>query len=86
MSSYRCFDAVERIRRARDETAKVFGGIVQVVKAVFIVIIDKEARVKAIQCTAIGNLDHSLKQDCATIPIYLKGASDGQTKNLHPRV
>ena len=35
MSSYRCFDAVERIRRARDETAKVFGGIVQVVKAVF---------------------------------------------------
>ena len=49
MSSYRCFDAVERIRRARDETAKVFGGIVQVVKAVFIVIIDKEARVKAIQ-------------------------------------
>ena len=35
---------------------------------------------------AIGNLDHSLKQDCVTIPIYLKGASDGQTKNLHPRV
>ena len=24
-------------------------------------------------CTAIGNLDHSLNQDCATLTIYLKG-------------
>ena len=24
-------------------------------------------------CTAIGNLDHSLNQDCDTMPIYLKG-------------
>ena len=26
------------------------------------------------ECTAIGNLDHSLNQDCDTITIYLKGA------------
>ncbi len=28
-------------------------------------------------CSAIGNLDHSLKQDCDTISIRLKGDSDG---------
>ena len=26
------------------------------------------------KCTAIGNLDHYLNQDCATMAIYLKGA------------
>ena len=35
-------------------------------------------------CTAIGNLDHSLNQDCATITIYLEGVSDGKTKKIHP--
>ena len=33
-------------------------------------------------CTAIGNLDHSLNQDCDTIPIYLKGASDGEASSF----
>ena len=36
-------------------------------------------------CTAIGNLDHSLKQDCGIIPIYLKGVSDSSTSNLLTR-
>ena len=30
-------------------------------------------------CSAIGNLDHCLNQDCDTMPIRLKGASDGTT-------
>ena len=34
-------------------------------------------------CTAIGFLDHSLKQGCDTITIYLKGVSDGQTKTIY---
>ena len=29
-------------------------------------------------CTAIENSDHPLNQECATIIIYLKGASDGE--------
>ena len=32
-------------------------------------------------CTAIGNSGHSLNQDCGIISIYLKGVSDGETKN-----
>ena len=35
-------------------------------------------------CTAYGFLGHSLKEDCAIITIYLKGVSNGETKNLHP--
>ena len=35
-------------------------------------------------CTAYGFLDHSLKEDCATITISLKGVSDGQTKTIYP--
>ena len=35
-------------------------------------------------CNAIGFLDHSLKEDCATITIIpLKGESDGETKKIH---
>ena len=34
------------------------------------------------RCTAIGNLDNSLNQDCATITIYLKGVSDGSTDDF----
>ena len=37
-------------------------------------------------CTAIGNLDYSLNQDCGIITIYLKGVSDGKTQKIHPRV
>ena len=43
-------------------------------------------------CTAIGNLDHSLNQDCATITIYLEGVSDGEPNeedsplNLKPKL
>ena len=37
-------------------------------------------------CTAIGNLDHSLNQDCDTITIRLKGASDGKTQKIHPPI
>ena len=29
-----------------------------------------------LDCTATGNLDHSLNQDCGRIPIYLKGVSE----------
>ena len=32
-------------------------------------------------CTATGNSGHSLRQDCATITIYLKGVSDGENEN-----
>ena len=35
-------------------------------------------------CTAYGFLDHSLKEDCATIQSQLKGVSDGETKKIHP--
>ena len=35
------------------------------------------------QCTAIGNLDHCLNQDCDTITIRLKGDSDGKAKKIH---
>ena len=35
-------------------------------------------------CTAYGFLDHSLKEDCATITISLKGVSNGETKKIHP--
>ena len=34
-------------------------------------------------CTAIGNLDHCLNQDCDTMTIRLKGDSDGKTKKIH---
>ena len=39
-------------------------------------------------CTAIGNLDHGLNQDCVILTISLKGVSDDKTKTkkLHPRV
>ena len=39
-------------------------------------------------CTAIGNSDHPLNQDCDTIQSHRKENSDGETKtkNLHPRV
>ena len=37
-----------------------------------------------IDCTAYGFLDHSLKEDCATIQSQLKGVSDGKTKKIHP--
>ena len=40
----------------------------------------------SILCSAIGNLDHCLNQDCDTMPIRLKGASDGKTKKIHPSV
>ena len=36
-----------------------------------------------ITCTAIGNLDHCLNQDCDTMTIRLKGDSDGKTKKIH---
>ena len=36
------------------------------------------------KCTAYGFLDHSLKEDCATIQSQLKGVSDGETKKIHP--
>ena len=39
---------------------------------------------KHTRCTAIGNLDHSLNQDCATIQSQLKGVSDGETKKIYP--
>ena len=39
---------------------------------------------KTIGCTAYGFLDHSLKEDCATIQSQLKGVSDGETKKIHP--
>ena len=32
------------------------------------------------KCTAYGFLDHSLKEDCATIIISLKGVSNGETR------
>ena len=35
-------------------------------------------------CTAIGNLDHSLNQDCATITIYLEGVSGWQNEEDSP--
>ncbi len=35
-------------------------------------------------CTAYGFLDHSLKEDCATIQSQLKGVSNGETKKIHP--
>ena len=35
-------------------------------------------------CTAYSFLDHSLKEDCATITISLKGVSDGETKKIYP--
>ena len=40
------------------------------------------------ECTAIGNSDHPLNQDCDTIQSHRKENSDGETKtkNLHPRV
>ena len=34
-------------------------------------------------CTAYGFLDHSLKEDCATLTISLKGVSNGKTKKVH---
>ena len=34
-------------------------------------------------CTAYGFLDHSLKEDCATLTISLKGVSNGETKKIH---
>ena len=34
-------------------------------------------------CTAYGFLDHSLKEDCATITISLKGVSNGETQKIH---
>ena len=37
-------------------------------------IVQTEDAVRDWMCTATGNLDHSLKQDCDTITIYLKGA------------
>ena len=40
--------------------------------------------VSARHCTAYGFLDHSLKEDCATIQSQLKGVSDGETKKIHP--
>ena len=33
-------------------------------------------------CTATGNSDHSLNQECGIRPIYLKGASDGDTRKI----
>ena len=36
-----------------------------------------------LSCTAIGNLDHCLNQDCDTMTIRLKGDSDGKTKKIH---
>ena len=36
------------------------------------------------KCTAYGFLDHSLKEDCATITISLKGVSNGKTQKIHP--
>ena len=35
-------------------------------------------------CTAIGNLDHSLRQDCGIISIYLKGVSDAHLNPENP--
>ena len=42
--------------------------------------------IKYMECTAIGNLGHYLNQDCDTMPIRLKGDSDGKTQKIHPSV
>ena len=39
---------------------------------------------KGTGCTAYSFLDHSLKEDCATITISLKGVSNGETQKIHP--
>ena len=35
-------------------------------------------------CTAYGFLGHSVKEDCDTITMPLKGVSNGETKKIHP--
>ena len=37
-----------------------------------------------VDCTATGNLDHSLKQDCDTITILLKGEFRGRNEENSP--
>ena len=35
-----------------------------------------------LDCTATGNSDHSLNPECGIRPLYLKGASDGDTRKF----
>ena len=52
------------------------------------VILDEKTESVLETCTDTGNSGHSPNQDCDIILIYLKEASDDQTKtkNLHSRV